>query len=63
MSFFFLIHKTAHRGFVTNIFCLKKSPPCRVQRSFEPAFAGWVSPQKLRLGRSLSRHRCRCETL
>lgn len=33
-----------------------KTPPCRVLRSFEPAFAGWVPPQLIRLGLSLSRH-------
>jgi hypothetical protein len=32
------------------------TPPCRVPRSFEPAFAGWVPPGSIRLGRSLSRH-------
>jgi len=32
------------------------TPPCRVQLSFEPAFAGWGSPAKLRLGKCLSRH-------
>jgi hypothetical protein len=34
----------------------EKTPPCRVQRDFEPAFAGWVPPPELRLGRSLSRY-------
>lgn len=35
---------------------LRKTPPCRVLRSFEPAFAGWVPPSVIRLGSSLSRH-------
>jgi hypothetical protein len=34
------------------------TPPCRVQRSSEPAFAGWVPPRQIRLGSGLSRH-CR----
>jgi len=38
------------------------TPPCRVQRSFEPAFAGWVPPQMISLGRSLSRHICKIGT-
>jgi len=32
------------------------TPPCRVLRSFEPAFAGWVPTRVLRLGSGLSRH-------
>ena len=35
---------------------LEKTPPCRVPLSFEPAFAGWVPPGSIRLGRSLSRN-------
>ena len=35
---------------------LKHTPPCRVQRSSEPAFAGWDPPRELRLGSGLSRH-------
>lgn len=31
--------------------------------SFEPAFAGWVSPPELRLGLGLSRHSKKIETL
>jgi len=34
----------------------KKTPLCRVQLSFEPAFAGWVPPQMLSLGLCLSLH-------
>ena len=33
-----------------------------MQLSFEPAFAGWVPPQEIRLGRSLSRHTLKIET-
>ena len=40
-----------------------KTPPCRVLRSFEPAFAGWAPPPLLRLGRSLSRHSGKLEPL
>ena len=32
------------------------TPLCRVQLSFEPAFAGWGPPRVLRLGSGLSRH-------
>jgi len=32
----------------------RKTPPCRVQLSFEPAFAGWVPPPEFSLGLSLS---------
>ena len=35
----------------------------RVLPSFEPAFAGQVSPHGIRLGRSLSRHLPKIETL
>jgi hypothetical protein len=41
----------------------RKTPPCRVQLSFEPAFAGWVPPQELRLGRGLSRYPLKIETI
>lgn len=35
---------------------IKNPPPCRVLRSFEPAFAGLGSSTEIRLDRSLSRH-------
>lgn len=35
---------------------IKNTPPCRVLRSFEPAFAGMGSSTEIRLDRSLSRH-------
>ena len=41
----------------------ENTPPCRVQLSSEPAFAGWVPPRKLRLGSGLSRHLRKSETL
>jgi len=41
---------------------IENTPPCRVQLSSEPAFAGWVPPRKLRLGSGLSRHFRKSET-
>jgi len=38
-------------------FINKSTPPCRVQLSFEPAFAGSAPTQQLRLGSGLSRCR------
>jgi len=44
------------------MYSIKNTPPCRVWRSSEPAFAGEVSPWKLRLGSGLSRHLHKIET-
>jgi len=35
---------------------VKRTPPCRVLRCSEPAFAGWGPAIRIRLGSSLSRH-------
>jgi hypothetical protein len=39
---FILFHRL--ELFLNSLFFYKKSPPCRVQRSFEPVFTGWVPP-------------------
>jgi hypothetical protein len=35
---------------------VKRTPPCRVMQSSEPAFAGWCPSRRIRLGSGLSRH-------
>jgi hypothetical protein len=49
-TFLLFLHQLLYSGSESS------TPLCRVQLSFEPAFAGWVPPQMLRLGSSLSRH-------